>query len=107
MAEACWARARNRSRRAGKCRSETAQCCRLSATAARSARRRRQQIATQWYVKSACHCLFVLVWNIINWLLVVCRNKEVRKEYLALTVGVPREECFTVDAPIDRDDREK
>lgn len=36
-----------------------------------------------------------------------CRNKEVRKEYLALAVGVPAEPRFTVDAPIDRDSREK
>jgi 23S rRNA-/tRNA-specific pseudouridylate synthase len=28
----------------------------------------------------------------------------VRKEYLALAVGVPAEAEFTVDAPIDRDD---
>ena len=33
-----------------------------------------------------------------------CRRKTVRKEYLALAVGVPAEAEFTVDAPIDRDD---
>lgn len=35
------------------------------------------------------------------------REKEVQKEYLALSVGVPDELSFTVDAPIDRDEREK
>jgi 23S rRNA-/tRNA-specific pseudouridylate synthase len=37
----------------------------------------------------------------------VCRNKEVQKEYLALSIGVPTEPQFIVDAPIDKDDREK
>lgn len=35
---------------------------------------------------------------------VSCRRKTVRKEYLALAVGVPSPPTFTVDAPIDRDE---
>ncbi|KAL4424411.1 hypothetical protein ABPG77_005654 [Micractinium sp. CCAP 211/92] len=31
------------------------------------------------------------------------RRKTVRKQYLALAVGVPQQQHFTVDAPIDRD----
>jgi hypothetical protein len=31
-----------------------------------------------------------------------CRERKVQKEYLAITVGVPPQSSFTVDAPIDR-----
>lgn len=31
-----------------------------------------------------------------------CRERTVSKEYLALTVGVPQPQCFTVNAPIGR-----
>lgn len=34
------------------------------------------------------------------------RRKTVRKQYLALAVGVPRQQHFTVDAPIDRDPKD-
>ncbi len=36
-----------------------------------------------------------------------CRKKTVRKEYMALAVGVPPQREFTVDAPIDRDEEEQ
>jgi 23S rRNA-/tRNA-specific pseudouridylate synthase len=32
------------------------------------------------------------------------RRKTVGKQYLALAVGVPAQQRFTVDAPIDRDE---
>lgn len=35
------------------------------------------------------------------------RQKSVRKQYLALAVGVPPEQEFTVDAPIDRDEEDQ
>lgn len=31
-----------------------------------------------------------------------CRERRVQKEYLAITVGVPQQQAFTVDAAIDR-----
>lgn len=37
----------------------------------------------------------------------VCRKKTVRKEYMALAVGVPPQTEFAVDAPIDRDEEEQ
>lgn len=37
----------------------------------------------------------------------VCRKKTVRKEYMALAVGVPPQAEFAVDAPIDRDEEEQ
>lgn len=36
-----------------------------------------------------------------------CRKKTVRKEYMALAVGVPPQAEFAVDAPIDRDEEEQ
>lgn len=55
-------------------------------------------LVTQLAVPSPYHLVFPGA--------VCCRHKTVRKGYIALAVGVPAQSRFTVDAPIDRDERD-
>lgn len=49
------------------------------------------------------------LWSVffITPLLLPLRKRTVEKRYLALAVGVPAAAAFSVDAPIDRDNRDK